>query len=73
MSDLSKDDCIELLKDVLENTGWTEDNNGLWIMPNRNDFWSSSSDPLTLNDAIHINNSIITLLLPSPKEAAPEN
>lgn len=53
-----------LLKEVLLNTGWTERGDGLWDMPDRDDFFSSSDDPLTLNDAIHINNAIVSLLLP---------
>ena len=64
MSDLSKDKCIELLKDVLVNTGWNERDDGLWDMPDRKDFFSSSSGPMVLNDAIHINNAIVSLLLP---------
>lgn len=65
--DLTKDRCIELLKSVLVNTGWTERADGLWDMPDRNDFFSSSSDSMVLNDAIHINNAIVSLLLPDEK------
>lgn len=55
-----------LLKEALLNMGWTE-NDDLWVMPERNGIWSSTSDPLTLSDAMHINNAMVALLLGDSK------